>query len=218
MPSRRQKRFVFPPIVVFSLSKKSLIIPIQLYLVLDYKNGGELFHHMQRENSFTEDRAKFYAAELVLALQALHQYGVIYRDLKPENVLLDSNGHMALTDFGLCKEQRSPDDNTDTFCGTAEYLAPEVLKGEGPLFVSPSTFFPFLSLILSRSGYGRAVDWWSLGILLYEMITGLPPFFSENVQLMYKKILYGELTFPPTMTQDAMSILNGVCSLLLFCL
>ena len=162
---------------------------LQLYLVLDYMNGGELFHHMQRENSFTESRAKFYAAELVLALQHLHRSDVIYRDLKPENVLLDSNGHMALTDFGLCKEQTNPDERAETFCGTAEYLAPEVLKGEG---------------------YGKAVDWWSLGILLYEMISGLPPFFSENVQLMYRKILYSELTFPPTMSVEAASILSVV--------
>jgi len=112
-----------------------------------------------------------------------------HSDLKPENVLLDSNGHIALTDFGLCKEQNGPNDVAETFCGTAEYLAPEVLKGQG---------------------YGKAVDWWSLGILLYEMLTGLPPFFSENTNLMYKKILFSELTFPQEISHNAKSLLSGV--------
>ncbi|RKO97490.1 Pkinase-domain-containing protein, partial [Caulochytrium protostelioides] len=152
----------------------------KLYLVLDYMNGGELFFHLQ-QGPFSEGRAKFYTAELVLALQHLHKYNIVYRDLKPENILLDSNGHVALTDFGLCKEV-GWNEQTNTFCGTAEYLAPEVLTGQG---------------------YGKPVDWWSLGILFYEMTTGLPPFFSENVHVMHKKILHGELVFPPGFTPAA---------------
>lgn len=139
--------------------KFSFQTPAKLYLVLDYMNGGELFYHLQKETAFSEERAKFYTAELVLALDHLHKYNVIYRDLKPENILLDSTGHVALTDFGLCKENVAYDDTTNTFCGTAEYLAPEVLTGRG---------------------YGKAVDWWSLGILFYGVLFArfLPTLFG----------------------------------------
>jgi serine/threonine protein kinase len=100
--------------------KFSFQTPEKLYLVLDYMNGGELFYHLQKETVFSEARARFYVVELVLALQHLHKYDIVYRDLKPENVLLDCSGHIALTDFGLCKEQISNNDTTNTFCGTAE--------------------------------------------------------------------------------------------------
>ena len=119
--------------------------------------GGELFFHLGREGRFSEPRARFYAAQITLALEHLHSVNVIYRDLKPENVLLDHKGNVRLTDFGLSKEGvQSVDSGAHSFCGTPEYLAPEVLN---------------------RSGHGRAVDWWSLGALLYEMLTGLPPFY-----------------------------------------
>ena len=169
--------------------KFSFQTPEKLYLVLDYMNGGELFYHLQNETAFSEERAKFYTAELVLALRHLHKYNIVYRDLKPENILLDSNGHVALTDFGLCKENVSFDDTTNTFCGTAEYLAPEVLTGQG---------------------YGKAVDWWSLGILFFEMTTGLPPFYSENTNLMYKKILHNKLLFPPGYSELGQSLVRGL--------
>lgn len=139
--------------------KFSFQTPAKLYLVLDYMNGGELFYHLQKETAFSEERAKFYTAELVLALDHLHKYNVIYRDLKPENILLDSNGHVALTDFGLCKENVAYDDVTNTFCGTAEYLAPEVLTGRG---------------------YGKAVDWWSLGILFFGAYSSLVLIVPDN--------------------------------------
>lgn len=169
--------------------KFSFQTPEKLYLVLDYMNGGELFYHLQHEVAFSEARAKFYTAELILALQHLHRHGIVYRDLKPENVLLDCNGHIVLVDFGLCKENlTSSDQTTNTFCGTSEYIAPEVLKGEG---------------------YGKAVDWWSLGILFYEMTTGLPPFYSENTNLMYKKILHNTLTFPENFSLPAQSLVRG---------
>jgi len=162
----------------------------KLYFILDYINGGELFFHLQREKRFSEERVKFYGAEILLALEHLHANGIIYRDLKPENILITNQGHIVLTDFGLCKEGiQSEDDRTGTFCGTPEYLAPEVLKGKG---------------------YGKAVDWWSFGSLLYEMLTGLPPFYSQDVQEMYRKIMTEKLKFPPTITDDAKNLLDGL--------
>ncbi|KAJ3026749.1 UNVERIFIED_CONTAM: hypothetical protein HDU68_005135 [Siphonaria sp. JEL0065] len=169
--------------------KFSFQTPEKLYLVLDYLNGGELFYHLQKHGTFPEDWAKFYIAELICGLEHLHSHAVVYRDLKPENVLLDSNGHVVLADFGLCKENMGYGQVTNTFCGTAAYLAPEILIGEG---------------------YTNSVDWWSLGILFYEMITGLPPFYSDNVNLMYRKILHNQLLFPIGFSREAESIVRGL--------
>lgn len=155
--------------------KFSFQSPDKLYLVLAFVNGGELFHHLQREQRFDINRSRFYAAELLCALECLHGFGVIYRDLKPENILVDYVGHIALCDFGLCKLDMKDEDKTNTFCGTPEYLAPELLHGQG---------------------YTKAVDWWTLGVLLYEMLTGLPPFYDENTNEMYRKILSEPLHFP----------------------
>ncbi|GKZ16947.1 hypothetical protein AbraIFM66951_010664 [Aspergillus brasiliensis] len=157
--------------------KFSFQSPEKLYLVLAFVNGGELFHHLQREQRFDINRARFYTAELLCALECLHGFKVIYRDLKPENILLDYTGHIALCDFGLCKLDMKDEDRTNTFCGTPEYLAPELLLG---------------------NGYTKTVDWWTLGVLLYEMLTGLPPFYDENTNDMYRKILQEPLTFPST--------------------
>ena len=115
--------------------------PSKLYFVMDFLNGGELFYHLKKEGRFSENRTVFYAAEILLALECLHKNGIIYRDLKPENVLLDSDGHIKLTDFGLSKQGVVGNRNTYTFCGTPEYLAPEIVKGKG---------------------HSKAVDWWSL--------------------------------------------------------
>jgi len=160
----------------------------KLYMILDYINGGELFFHLKKEGRFAENRVKFYAAEIVCAIDHLHSLGIVYRDLKPENILLDSNGHVTITDFGLSKEIK-PTEGTHTFCGTPEYLAPEVLKG---------------------LGHGTGVDWWSLGTLIYEMLTGLPPFYSQNINIMYQKILNGELRFPSHVSAEAKSLLEGL--------
>lgn len=154
--------------------KYSFQTDTKLYLLLDYVPGGELFNHLQIEQFFSEERSLFYTAQLVLALEFLHKNDIMYRDLKPENVLLDFTGYLALTDFGLCKMGMKHDTHTWTFCGTPEYMAPEVIK---------------------QQGYGRDIDWWSIGILLYEMLSGLPPFYDENVHTMYSKILFQPLTF-----------------------
>ncbi|XP_065332814.1 serine/threonine-protein kinase Sgk1-like isoform X1 [Cloeon dipterum] len=159
----------------------------KLYFVLDYINGGELFFHLQKERSFSESRARFYSAEISSALGYLHSRQIIYRDLKPENLLLDQQGHVILTDFGLCKEGLRDSDTTDTFCGTPEYLAPEVIR---------------------KQAYDRSVDWWCLGAVLYEMLYGLPPFYNKNTSTMYQNILYKPLKLRPTVSENARNILE----------
>ncbi|KAJ7103726.1 kinase-like domain-containing protein [Mycena epipterygia] len=149
--------------------------PDKLYLVMSFVNGGELFYHLQREGKFDQDRSRFYAAELLCALEHLHGFNVVYRDLKPENILLDYTGHIALCDFA--------------FCGTPEYIAPELLESQG---------------------YTKTVDWWTLGVLLYEMMTGLPPFYDENVNTMYQRILTDPLNFPLDMPSEARSVMTGL--------
>ena len=169
--------------------KFSFQSPEKLYFVLAFINGGELFHHLQREGKFDLNRSRFYTAELLCALECLHEHDVIYRDLKPENILLDYTGHIALCDFGLCKLNMAGQERTNTFCGTPEYLAPELLLAQG---------------------YTKVVDWWTLGVLFYEMLTGLPPFFDENTNDMYRKILQEPLRFPDDMDREARSLLIGL--------
>ena len=162
----------------------------KLYFVLDYCAGGELFFHLGKIGKFPEPRACFYAAEIVLAISYVHSLDIIYRDLKPENVLLDAEGHIRLTDFGLSKEGiSSSSSGANSFCGTPEYLAPE---------------------ILNRQGHGRAVDWWSLGALLYEMLTSLPPFYCQDRQRLFEKIKHCELPYPASMSNPARSVLQGL--------
>jgi serine/threonine protein kinase len=163
----------------------------KLYLVLDFAQGGELFFHLKKLGRFNQRAVQFYAAQMVLALENVHKLDVIYRDLKPENVLLDKDGYICLTDFGLSKEGvQGDDEGTSTFCGTPEYLAPEVLK-EG-------------------SAHGKAVDWWAMGTLLYEMLHGLPPFYSQNVAEMYDKIQNERLVFPKHFQPNTRSFLAGL--------
>lgn len=160
----------------------------KLYLVTDYYNGGSLFYHLRKSRGFSETRACFYAAELLLALEHLHKSGIIYRDLKLENILMDHNGHIALTDFGLSKENVTDIFNSQltTFCGTAEYIAPELLKGQR---------------------YGASVDWWSFGILLYEMMGFRTPFYDKNRKVMFRGIINLEPSFPSNFTVEAKAIL-----------
>ena len=146
----------------------------KLYFVMEFMKGGELFQHLSRIKRFTEKQAKYIAACLVLALGHLHTKGYIYRDLKPENVLFDEKGYARLTDFGLVKFIKKTDKAT-TFCGTPEYLSPEIILDHG---------------------CNRPTDWWSLGILIYEMIFGIPCFYSQNIKKMYKNILTKRPKFP----------------------
>ncbi|CAK7216157.1 Serine/threonine-protein kinase [Sporothrix curviconia] len=171
--------------------KFSFQTPSDLYLVTDYMSGGELFWHLQKEGRFEEGRAKFYIAELILAIEHLHNNNIVYRDLKPENILLDANGHIALCDFGLSKANLTKNDTTNTFCGTTEYLAPEVL--------------------LDEAGYTKMVDFWSLGVLVFEMCCGWSPFYAEDTQQMYKNIAFGKVRFPKdTLSAEGRSFVKGL--------
>jgi serine/threonine protein kinase len=159
-----------------------------LYFVMDFINGGELFHHLSIEKRFSEERARFYVAEIVSGMEYLHKAGVIYRDLKPENLLLNGQGHIVMTDFGLSKEGlHAKDARTATFCGTPEYLAPEIIKGDN---------------------YTKAIDWWSVGTLLYEMLTGLPPFYTEDEENMYHKIMTADLVIPPFFSPEVADLIK----------
>uniref|UniRef100_A0A8C4Q3X8 Protein kinase X-linked n=1 Tax=Eptatretus burgeri TaxID=7764 RepID=A0A8C4Q3X8_EPTBU len=143
-----------------------------LYMLMEYAPGGELFSYLRNLGHFCDSYSRFYAAEVVCALEFLHSHCIVYRDLKPENILLDSHGHIKLTDFGFSKKLR---EKTYTLCGTPEYLAPEVIQSQG---------------------HDTAVDWWALGILAFEMLSGHPPFFDDNPFGTYQKILACRIDFP----------------------
>ncbi|KAL0601145.1 RAC-alpha serine/threonine-protein kinase [Plecturocebus cupreus] len=162
----------------------------RLCFVMEYANGGELFFHLSRERVFSEDRARFYGAEIVSALDYLHsEKNVVYRDLKLENLMLDKDGHIKITDFGLCKEGIKDGATMKTFCGTPEYLAPEVLED---------------------NDYGRAVDWWGLGVVMYEMMCGRLPFYNQDHEKLFELILMEEIRFPRTLGPEAKSLLSGL--------
>ncbi|CAH8504276.1 unnamed protein product [Dicrocoelium dendriticum] len=163
----------------------------KVYLILDFVRGGDLFTRLAKEYMFTEEDVKFYLAELALALEHLHQHGIVYRDLKPENILLNEDGHIRLTDFGLSKESvfDHVGEKTFSFCGTVEYMAPEVI---------------------SRHGHGTAADWWSFGVLMYEMLTGTLPFQAEHRNDTMQLILKAKLAMPPYFSPDAQSLLRAL--------
>nr|P49673.1 RecName: Full=cAMP-dependent protein kinase catalytic subunit; Short=PKA C [Ascaris suum]CAA49464.1 catalytic subunit of cAMP-dependent protein kinase [Ascaris suum] len=142
-----------------------------LYMLFEYLAGGELFSYLRASRTFSNSMARFYAAEIVCALQYLHSKNIAYRDLKPENLMLNKEGHLKMTDFGFAKEVI---DRTWTMCGTPEYLAPEVI---------------------GNKGHDTAVDWWSLGVLIYEMMIGIPPFRGKTLDEIYEKIILGKLRF-----------------------
>lgn len=158
----------------------------KLYLVLEFVIGGEMFTHLRSAGRFPNDVAKFYHAELVLAFEYLHSKDIIYRDLKPENLLLDAKGHVKITDFGFAKKVP---ERTFTLCGTPEYLAPEVIQSKG---------------------HGKAVDWWTMGILLYEFIAGYPPFYDDTPFRIYEKILEGKVKFPNWFDSRARDLVKGL--------
>jgi len=160
----------------------------RLFFVMEYVNGGDLMFQIQRSRKFDEPRARFYAAEVTLALRFLHRHGVIYRDLKLDNILLDSDGHCKIADFGMCKEGIANGNSTNTFCGTPDYIAPEILQ---------------------ELDYGASVDWWALGVLMYEMMAGQPPFEADNEDDLFESILHDDVLYPVWLSREAVSILKG---------
>ena len=160
--------------------------PEKLFLLLDYAEGGNMSRTLHRDKRFSEDRARVYLAEVVLALEDLHKRDIIFRDLKPDNVVFDSEGHALLTDFGLSKEGISSNSQARSFCGSPAYLAPEMLK---------------------RQGHGKSVDWYLLGVLLYEMMVGIPPYYSNNKEQLYANIQNGPLKLPNFLSENARALL-----------
>lgn len=158
----------------------------KLYLMMEYVPGGELFHYLTEEKIFNEETTAFYGAEICSALFHLHDLGIAYRDLKPENCLLDADGHLVLTDFGLSKEA-SDGAECRTFCGTIEYLAPEILQGKA---------------------YDASVDWWSFGILLYDLMTGSPPFTGNNQKRIIERVLKQKVNLPLHLTRESKDIIT----------
>uniref|UniRef100_A0A8C2II96 Ribosomal protein S6 kinase n=1 Tax=Cyprinus carpio TaxID=7962 RepID=A0A8C2II96_CYPCA len=161
----------------------------KLYLILDFLRGGDLFTRLSKEVMFTEEDVKFYLAELALALDHLHGLGIIYRDLKPENILLDNDGHIKLTDFGLSKESIDHENKAYSFCGTVEYMAPEVVN---------------------RRGHTHSADWWSYGVLMFEMLTGTLPFQGKDRKETMTMILKAKLGMPPFLSPEAQSLLRNL--------
>ncbi|XP_019405518.1 PREDICTED: ribosomal protein S6 kinase alpha-2 isoform X1 [Crocodylus porosus] len=161
----------------------------KLYLILDFLRGGDLFTRLSKEVMFTEEDVKFYLAELALALDHLHSLGIIYRDLKPENILLDEEGHIKITDFGLSKEAIDHDKRAYSFCGTIEYMAPEVVN---------------------RRGHTQSADWWSFGVLMFEMLTGSLPFQGKDRKETMALILKAKLGMPQFLSIEAQSLLRAL--------
>ncbi|KAI0047966.1 cAMP dependent protein kinase [Auriscalpium vulgare] len=158
---------------------------LNIYMLLSYVPGGELFTHLRRAGRFSPDVTRFYLATIVVALKYLHSFNIIYRDLKPENLLLDHRGYLRLTDFGFAKVV---DDRTWTLCGTPEYLAPEIIQSDG---------------------HGKPADWWACGILAYEMMVGYPPFFDETAYGIYERILEGKVHWPRDMDALSRDLIKG---------
>ena len=169
--------------------KYSFTTEDRLCLVMEYVNGGELFVHLSKGRQFSEDRARFYGAEITSAIGYLHKKGVEYRDIKLENLLLDKDGHIKIADFGLCKENIKGDKTTNTFCGTPEYLAPELLED---------------------NDYGLAVDWWGVGCVLYEMMVGRLPFYNRDQSVLFELILLDQVRFPSSISPFAKDFLEGL--------
>lgn len=161
--------------------------PSKFYLGLEYVPGGELFYHLQNRKFFPIEEVRLYSAEIALALSYLHSIGIIYRDLKPENVMLDSSGHIKLTDFGLSTEIFELDGGDDNFCGTSRYLSPEMIY---------------------KLKYTHKIDWWSLGVMMFEMICGKPPFDSQNRTKLYELITQSNPVFPETFPKDAKDLVS----------
>ncbi|KAL3279820.1 hypothetical protein HHI36_017326 [Cryptolaemus montrouzieri] len=158
--------FEFPFLITLEYFFKN---NVYLCLVMPFINGGEMFSHLRQQKKFSEELTRFYSAQVILAFEYIHYVGIVYRDLKPENILVDKDGYLKLTDYGFCK--KIDDQRTYTLCGTPEYLAPEIILSQG---------------------YNKSVDWWALGILMFEMAAGYPPFYARDPMKIYEKIVSGK--------------------------
>ena len=166
-----------------------------LYFVLPFYQGGDLYNHFNssyKNRIFDEEKTKFYVIQIALALDALHKRKIIYRDLKPENIVINNDGYLKLIDFGLSKQLKTNQDKAMSFCGTPEYTAPEIIKGD--------------------SGYSYSCDWWSLGVLMYLMLFGVTPFYHRNQKVMFDKIVNNRVKYPVTVNigNNAKEVINGL--------
>lgn len=164
--------------------------PKNLYMILDLCIGGDLAYHLEKREIFSETEAQFFIAEIVLAIEYIHNLDIIYRDLKPENILIDSEGHCKLADFGLAKEGIK-NNNAKSFCGSPAYLAPEML---------------------SDAGVGKPADVYQLGAVLYELLVGVSPFYTDNIKKLYSSIQTAKLQLPSFLTREVMDLLARMLS------
>ena len=191
---QKQVDHVYSEFNILSMLKHPFIVqllgynfedPKYIYFILEYIQGGELFSLLRNKVTFPISQTKFYIAHIITIFEYLHSKNIVYRDLKPENILINKNGYLKLTDFGFAKQLEN--EKTYTLCGTPEYLAPEIILNKG---------------------HGKAVDWWTLGILLYEMLVGIDPFSDDDPMKTYQKILKGKINFPKTINKDAKSLIK----------
>ena len=193
---QKQVDHVYSEYTILSMLKHPFIVqligvnfedPKYIYFILEYIQGGELFTLLRSKVTFPVPQTKFYIAHIITIFEYLHSKNIVYRDLKPENILINKNGYLKLTDFGFAKQLDSEKAKTYTLCGTPEYLAPEIILNKG---------------------HGKAVDWWTLGILLFEMLVGIDPFSDDEPMKTYQKILKGKINFPKEINKDAKSLIK----------